>query len=224
VCYLMTIGFVVAAGLGDFLQLFLKWLNGLPSGEQQLAVGLLVPAIGAMCAGVWFTARTVLTRVALSARSVSPEGWLAQGERFGKVNDNLEGLWTRYFDGRPATWTIHYKAKNGKPLGTKRDVEMFSAEAALASKMLMRSLRYKFRFNWLFKRTHVDRWMNVAASLADPDSGFTMTGSDNGVKNEGGHADRIADMSRLACIKLAAGERPRPSVSRKANFEYSQDA
>lgn len=168
----------------------------------------------------WLIVRWGATRVYLSAKPVTAEEWLAQSERFKHVNDHLEGIWQRQFDARPATWHLIPKP----PQSSMRDVQLFEAEATLASKLLMRSLRYRFRFNWLIKRGHVDRWLNATASLVDPGSDVQITGQTYGVKHEGGVADGLATMSSIACVRLASGARPQPSVSRKANFELDDRA
>ena len=91
-----------------------------------------------------------------------------------------------------------------------RDAQSLEAEAMLADKLLTRTLdQSPASLVSAFGDNPVDRWLNAVVALGvDPASDVQMSGSNQGVKTEGGLALDLAGMSAVACALLAAGKRP----------------
>lgn len=127
--------------------------------------------------------------------------WLALGREFSAVRGKINGAWTRHKPHEAATWTL--EARDG---ASGVDVKHFDAVARLAARHLARP-----RFRWgraLSDAELLDRWLNVAAIMADPERGFHGSGRSFGVPRIHAEANDVSRASVVVCAMLAAGDRP----------------
>jgi hypothetical protein len=199
----------------------LDWLNGLPAGTQQVVAGIIVALGAAAIAAAGAVLWRILCRI---IRPVTSDDWLSQEQRFASISDGLYAISEGRFDSRPFSWRVYPGPPNPKEprRATLQDVELFRAEAARASRLLMRSWRYLRNPRWWRERDPVDRWLSAAVSLVgpgavvSPELNFKFSGEDHGTNTEGDTADRLATLSMTACKLMAQGAKPRPAVSASA--------
>jgi len=182
-----------AIGLGS-------WATRAEAAHPRLAVGLYVLAL--------FAVVGLLIVVFLPARPVpvGPDEWREQARRFGEINKKVGGHWERHPDSRVLQWSI-WPSEGGSP----RDRELFEGEAIHASRLLKRMLGYsEDKYVTWFGSNEVDQWLTAIRSLVHPGTDMESSGVDeNGRKSAGRYVDELPTMSAIACVKLAAGVRPR---------------
>lgn len=149
-------------------------------------------------------------------RPATAEEWTAQAERFRAISPKLEALWSRYAGAPRLDWSLYYK--DG---ATVRDRDLFDAEAKRASKLFLRSLPQRVRFGRWIGRDRVDVWLDIIA-MVDPLSDMKISGQSHGVKTEGGVMNNVAEMSVVACSRLASGEMPARAASLLAVARYER--
>ena len=95
-----------------------------------------------------------------------------------------------------------------------RDRELFEAEAIHASRLLKTTLDYPDeKFVARFGSHEVDQWLTAIRSLVDPGTDMRSESRDfDGRRSAGHYVEELPAMSAVACVKLAAGARPRVSV------------
>ena len=137
-----------------------------------------------------------------------PSEWLQQESRFRAINSAVDGLWSRKVGSTATKWQAFPAHKV-----TKRDLQRFDAEVAVADDLLRRTLGLDpGQFRITFGPTALDRWLNAVTSLGvHPGSDMQLASSNQGVKGEGGRAENLAEMSAIACTRLATGMRPAPT-------------
>jgi len=140
------------------------------------------------------------------------EEWRHQEDRFRQRNKNVQGHYDRDVGSRVLRWSIWPAAG-----GTPRDRELFEGEAVHASRLLKRMLGYQEeKYVACFGSNEVDQWLTAIRSLVHPGTDMHSTGGDSsGRKSAGQYVEELPVMSAVACVKFAAGLRPRVGLPSK---------
>ena len=196
------LGFLIGAALG-----LAGWATSAEGSHPYVALVLYVLALlVALAAGAAIVRERRSTH---QQTTVSVNDWRAQEERFRRLNKNIEGHYEHDIGSRILRWSI-YSSEGA----TARDRELFETEARMASRLLRAALEYpEGKFIGCFGSDEVDQWLNAIRPLVDPGTRATSTGRSEGRKTVGHFVAELPVMSANACVKLAAGERPRLSVS-----------
>jgi hypothetical protein len=150
-------------------------------------------------------------------RPATAKEWVELADRFGTTSPNVYSIWNR-FEGAPrADWWLYHQEG-----ATVRDRDLLQAEAKRAAQLYLRSLPQRLRVGLWIGRDVEDVWLEVITALVHPRSDVKLSGRSFGVNTEGAVLENVAEMSKVACMKLAAGEKPALKASLLAVARYER--
>lgn len=179
------------------------WATSAEGLHPNVAIALY--ALAVVAAGT----AAVLILVSRQSTLVNVEGWRQQEKNFRQINKNIQAHWDRETGSRILRWSL-WLGEDATP----RDRELFEGEAIHASRLLRKTLGYSdAKFQAWFGSNEVDQWLTAIRALVHPGTDMHSRGVDeHGTRSAGHFIEEVPVMSAVACVKLAAGVRPRISV------------
>jgi hypothetical protein len=167
-------------------------------GRIFLAVGALI-----LVAAVWyhFWGDT--------APAYSVDFWRATEDRFGRIDGEVEGIWSVDADTRVITWSVYptTRTEDRKGDGARRR-DRFIAEARIAGAAIQKipSMAGTYRVN--ADAPPEDHWLCALGATIDRASSITGSGVDNrfgqSIRSESRPFERLVDASKALCAHIAS--------------------
>jgi len=143
----------------------------------------------------------------LTARPTTRE-WFEMEERFGMIDDELEGLWEIHSTRKISwmAWPKHQERPRAENHG-RRSTKRFEFEAMHAGKMLRRAGYAVSGFPVESGADGFDYWMSALASDVPRESDIRGDGLDGtadiSIRSKSGHIDNVIHASKFLCAKMA---------------------